>query len=359
MTDASHRPTILLVDHEQRSLDELIEKIGSPKRTRSTMRKVSDSCDIVGILIEAQPRETVFERAFEKIDNCQNKDMILVDLSFDDENRESASVQYGRELALRLRDHYGPHVAVGVYSKYDLSPRDRALLSSDGFALLLEEIRKMYDGSRRLTGDDWYDLFQEVISKKAQPEELVTYKMERGDRIAIVSDPRIVFVIHGRNEKARDSLFQFLRAIDLRPLEWSEAVRNTSKPSPYIGEVLDKALDKAQALIVLMTPDDEARLREGLRTPGDPPYESSLVGQARPNVIFEAGMAMGRYPDRTVIVELGRLRPFSDIGGRHVIRLSNNSQSRQQLAQRLETAKCSVNLTGTDWHTAGDFDCVN
>jgi predicted nucleotide-binding protein len=104
-----------------------------------------------------------------------------------------------------------------------------------------------------------------------------------------------------------------------------------------------------------MTPDDVAYLREPFRRPGDLPHEIEPTPQARLNVLFEAGMVMGRSPDRTVMVELGSLRPFSDVGGRHVIRLDGTTQRRQELAQRLETAGCSVSLTGTDWHTTGDF----
>ena len=169
-------------------------------------------------------------------------------------------------------------------------------------------------------------------------------------------DAREVFVVHGRNDAARDALFDFLRTIDLHPLEWSEAVRSTGKASPYIGEILDAAFSSAQTVVVLLTPDDEARLKEAFRLEGEPPHETQLTGQARPNVLFEAGMAMGRNPDRTVLVELGSLRPFSDVGGRHVLRIDNSSQRRQELAQRLQTAGCPVNLGGTAWHTAGDFE---
>lgn len=168
-------------------------------------------------------------------------------------------------------------------------------------------------------------------------------------------DPRVVFVVHGRNMAARSAMFQFLRAIGLRPREWSQAVADAGKAMPYIGEVLDAAFSKAQAVVVLMTPDDEARLREQYRAPGDPPYETELTPQARPNVIFEAGMAMGRAPDRTVIVEVGEVRPFSDIGGRHVIRMNDSSERRQELAQRLRDAGCDVDLIGTDWHREGNF----
>ena len=169
---------------------------------------------------------------------------------------------------------------------------------------------------------------------------------------------REVFVVHGRNDAARDALFDFLRAIDLHPLEWSEAVQSAGKPSPYIGEILDAAFSRARAVVVLFTPDDEARLSETLQDDSDPPHETELTGQARPNVLFEAGMAMSRSEARTILVELGVLRPFSDIGGRHVIRVDNSSQRRQELAQRLETAGCPVNLDGTDWFSAGDFDAA-
>ena len=69
-------------------------------------------------------------------------------------------------------------------------------------------------------------------------------------------------------------------------------------------------------------------------------------------------MAIASAEERTILVELGNLRPFSDIAGRYTIRLDNTSQRRQELAKRLEVAGCPVNLEGTDWHSAGDFEPV-
>lgn len=169
---------------------------------------------------------------------------------------------------------------------------------------------------------------------------------------------KVVFVVHGRNEAARKSLFEFLRAIGLAPTEWSQAIARTGKGTPYVGQILDVAFDQAQAIVVLFTGDDEARLRAELIREGDPEYEKALTPQARPNVLFEAGMALGRCPDRTVLVELGALRPFSDIAGRHVVRMSNSIEARQALAQRLTTAGCTVDTTGTDWHKEGDFEAA-
>lgn len=168
-------------------------------------------------------------------------------------------------------------------------------------------------------------------------------------------DTRAVFVVHGRNLAARDAMFEFLRAMGLVPIEWSQAVSATGRPSPYIGEVLKAAFGRAQAVLVLMTPDDEAHLRDFLHGAGEPPHETQLTPQARANVLFEAGMAMAWDENRTVLVELGQCRPFSDLGGRHVLRLDGSSQRRQELAQRLASTGLAVDLTGTGWHTAGDF----
>jgi len=167
------------------------------------------------------------------------------------------------------------------------------------------------------------------------------------------ADSRSVFVIHGRNEPAREALFAFLRSIDLAPIEWAEAISMTGSASPYIGDVLDAAFRRAQAVVVLQTPDDIAHLHESLTYPGDPETQPQM--QPRPNVLYEAGMAMGRNPERTVMVELGQVKVFSDIHGRHAVRLDNSVAKRQDLAMRLRNAGCGVNLDGTSWHTAGDL----
>jgi predicted nucleotide-binding protein len=163
-----------------------------------------------------------------------------------------------------------------------------------------------------------------------------------------------VFVVHGRNTTARDGMFDFLRTIGLHPIDWSEAVRLTGKGSPYIGEVLDAAFAEATAVVVLMTPDEVAHLRNEYAYKPD---EADLQpgGQPRPNVLFEAGMALGRDADRTIMVQLGDLREFSDIAGRHAIRLDVGIEGRKEIAARLETAGCTVDLSREDWKTAGDL----
>src|SRR5689334_5598103 len=111
-------------------------------------------------------------------------------------------------------------------------------------------------------------------------------------RSAVRPDPKKVFVVHGRNEPARQAMFDFLRALGLAPLEWIGGVLSTtSQGSPFIGKAIDSALEVAQAIIVLMTGDDIVRLRTGFLRPDDDETERRGTPQARPNVIFEAGLA--------------------------------------------------------------------
>ena len=166
---------------------------------------------------------------------------------------------------------------------------------------------------------------------------------------------RRVFVVHGRDEKLRSGVFGFLRALGLEPLEWTKAIQLTGSASPYIGQILEAAFAHAQAVVVLLTPDDLAKLREDLLLGDDPIHERTLTGQARPNVLFEAGMAFASHPNQTVLVQFGQVRPFSDVAGRHIVKMDNSVPKRQEFALKLRTAGCSINLDGTDWHTFGDL----
>src|SRR5207245_3343415 len=74
--------------------------------------------------------------------------------------------------------------------------------------------------------------------------------------------PQRVLVIYGRNEAARRAMFAFLRALRLEPIEWTQAIRLAHEGAPYIGAVLDRLFETAQAVVVILSGDDEARLRD-------------------------------------------------------------------------------------------------
>jgi len=165
-----------------------------------------------------------------------------------------------------------------------------------------------------------------------------------------------VFVVHGRDTKARKELSAFLRSLHVDVMEWNKAMALTGKASPYIGEVIDAAFERVQAIVVMLTPDDEAKLKDAFIGKDEEAFEKKLTGQPRQNVLLEAGMALGKYKATTILVQIGKVRPMSDISGVHVTHLTGSASSRQQLIGKLQTAGVKLDNTGDDWLTAGDFD---
>jgi predicted nucleotide-binding protein len=171
------------------------------------------------------------------------------------------------------------------------------------------------------------------------------------------ADARSVWVVSGRNAKARAAMFDFLRALGLEPVEWDQAIASAGEGSPYVGNVIE-SLTERQAIVVLLTGDDFVQLHPVLVSPGDEQEEVTPQLQPRPNVVFEAGMALGngRTSSRTILVQIGKVKLFSNIEGRHVVKMDNSKQARNTLANRLKTARCTVNTVGSDWLDAGDFE---
>jgi len=145
---------------------------------------------------------------------------------------------------------------------------------------------------------------------------------------------RDVFVIHGGHEPARAALFDFLRALGLRPLQWEELITRTGSPAPYRDQVLRRAFADNRAAVVLLTPDGDG-----------------------PTTLVEAGMALALQPERTVLVQIGGPPGTPGPGGRDAIHLdAKNSRALQQLAQRLRMTGCAVDTDGTDWLDLDRFD---
>jgi hypothetical protein len=75
----------------------------------------------------------------------------------------------------------------------------------------------------------------------------VTVASQVGGRVQAEASPREVFVVHGRNSSARKFVFEFLRALDLRPLEWDEVATSTGNAAPYILALIAFFVDMARA----------------------------------------------------------------------------------------------------------------
>lgn len=128
-----------------------------------------------------------------------------------------------------------------------------------------------------------------------------------------------------------------------------EAVRIVI-PSP----ISDGPSESGRPAIPLWQLSEEARLKAKHRRRGD---SSKLEGQSRLNVIFEAGIALGAHPEKTLLIEVGHVRNISDIAGMHIPRLTNDATSRKELAERLrKKLKLKVNTTGDYWLKIGNFN---
>jgi predicted nucleotide-binding protein len=167
---------------------------------------------------------------------------------------------------------------------------------------------------------------------------------------------RTVMVVYGRDDQARQAMFDFLKSLDLKPMSWTQGISQTKIANPTVRQIVDALFAKAVAVVVLLTPDDVAKLKPEFHKKNEPAHETHLTGQARPNVLFEAGMAMSSHPDRTVMTQIGDVKPFTDIGGIHITHLSNLIETRRELATKLINAKCQVDMDDDEWRTAGNFE---
>jgi predicted nucleotide-binding protein len=164
-----------------------------------------------------------------------------------------------------------------------------------------------------------------------------------------------VFVIGGRDLALTESMFALLDALGCRPVEFHQAVARVPRTgNPFVGQVLDRAFEQVQALVVLFSPDDEAKLKDQFLKPSGDVGERQLRGQARQNVVFEAGMAMGRHEEKTIMAQVGDMKSFSDVAGRHMVHLDDSFESRRDFATRLGRI-CKVDTSGTRWTKVGKF----
>lgn len=100
---------------------------------------------------------------------------------------------------------------------------------------------------------------------------------------AVLDKPsnRNVFVVHGRDEAARETVARFLERLDIEPI----ILHEKSDEGNTIMEKLVQQSDEACFAIVLLTPDDIGASNDGQDKPKP---------RARQNVILELGYFLGK-----------------------------------------------------------------
>jgi predicted nucleotide-binding protein len=235
-----------------------------------------------------------------------------------------------RELARWLTDQAGDDLS---YVTIDLAHVQEAR------ALAAEEL-----GSRPAAG-----------ASAAEPAESPARPGRGTERTDDPDKARRVFVVHGRDDRLVRSFFDLLTSVGLRPVEWETLVRASGSTSPVLGQLVAAAPHLAQATLVLLSPDDVVALHSDLYGANDSPAERARGGQARPNVLFELGLAMMAYPERTVVVEIGQMRPIADLAGLNTIHFDGSGVAIKKVLDRLTQAECPVDYSGATWLEPGRF----
>ena len=134
-----------------------------------------------------------------------------------------------------------------------------------------------------------------------------------------------VFIVHGRNEGAREKVARFLERLELKPVVLHE--------QPNEGRtIIEKFEDFAHVgfAVVLLTPDDRGGLQDDA---------GNFKPRARQNVIFEFGYFIGKLGREHVCALVqGDLERPSDYDGVLYIPLDDSDGWKMRLVQELKSA---------------------
>ncbi len=145
-----------------------------------------------------------------------------------------------------------------------------------------------------------------------------------------VPNKKQVFIIHGRDMNTVRDLQNFIRSLGFSIMTFQDLANRSA--NNFVANVVIDGIKTASAVIALFTPDELAAYYEGRTLSRE---QSGRRWQARPNVIFEAGVAYGVAKRKTILLTAGAdVELFSDLSGVHFIRLDSGS-GREDLRKRL------------------------
>jgi predicted nucleotide-binding protein len=188
----------------------------------------------------------------------------------------------------------------------------------------------MYTGGIRVVGGprEVQDLAWEWVRMKEQQ-----LKISSVTETLLIKEPsRKVFVVHGRDEAAREKIARFLEQLEFEPIILHEQANRGRT-------LIEKFEDHSDVgfAVVLLTPDDE-----GCEKGGTPRL------RARQNVVLELGFFVGRLGrNRVCALISGEVEIPSDIAGVVYVPLDNSNGWKQSLGRELKSAGFTL-----DWNKA-------
>ena len=170
------------------------------------------------------------------------------------------------------------------------------------------------------------------VSAYLRPAEQMIATAENGPtRAKRKGNTRRVFIVHGRDEAAKEGVARYLAQLNLTPVILHE--------QPSGGKtVIEKFESHADVdfTVVLLTPDDTGGLSDG---------SGNLKPRARQNVIFELGFFLGRLErGRVVALHKGDVELPSDYDGVVFIKMDDAAAWKMVLAKEMKNAGMKVDL---------------
>lgn len=248
------------------------------------------------LAIPINDRESLKENR-DKYDSWDEYNFDLLRSLFDSDQvaqeyrRISAAVYFDMPLAGRIKEHYD---------------------------YIRQKIRRLESVSERL------ELFDELVDAGTTGAQVSASQQ------AISSK---VFIVHGHDEAARESVARFVANLGLEPVILHETASGGSRT---IIEKIEGQRDVGYA-IVLLTPDDAGGSKESVSDKWQP--------RARQNVVFELGFFIGALGREKVssLYKSGVELP-TDYAGIVYIPLDDNEGWQMKLARELKTAGLPVDL---------------
>ena len=158
------------------------------------------------------------------------------------------------------------------------------------------------------------------------------YVQSKGSTETVLKQPssRKVFIVHGHDDGARETVARFLERIGLEAVILHEQANQGRT-------IIEKVVANSDVgfAVVLLTPDDEGCVKGG-----------ALEPRARQNVLLELGYFIGRLGrDKVCALKRGTLEIPSDFAGVVWEAMDSSGGWKQALARELEAAEHSI-----DWN---------
>lgn len=249
-------------------------------------------------------------------------------------------IALGRKLQIR---QLGSGEAVEGYKKDTKIWSDyneellKHLFSNDSLA---QEYRDSFSGAMAFDEAGAFAIYRENIDNWIKTLESILNRLELYPEPSdpstqpIALEPRHdlsrVFVVHGRDEGAREAIARFLERLNIKPV----ILHETANHGQTIIEKVETYGDVGFA-VILLTPDDEGCVKGGRPSP-----------RARQNVVLELGYFIGRLGRKNVYaLKRGELEIPSDFAGIVYGTYDESGGWKQALGRELQSAGFTI-----DWN---------